>query len=139
MTDVSAHTKVKMGSERGFGLVFAFVFAVIAFWPLVFGQGGGLRIWALIVALVFLVAAYAAPQVLKPLNRIWFLFGLLLGKIVAPIVMGIIFFVTVTPIGIIRRMFIPDPLNQTFRPEAESYWITRDPEQLASSSMRKQF
>lgn len=125
-----------MGSERSFGIVFAIVFAIIALWPLVF-HGGGIRLWAAAIAVAFLVIGFAAPHLLKPLNRLWFLFGLLLSKIISPIVMGIIFFVTVTPIGLIRRMKNPDPLNQNFDSAAESYWLVRDKD--TKTSMRKQF
>lgn len=138
MSDVSAHTEVEIGSEKSFGIVFAVVFAIIAFWPTVF-HGTSPRIWALIVAAIFLVLAFVAPQVLKPLNLIWFKFGMLLSKIMAPIVMGLIFFITVTPIGLIRRMKNPDPLNQNFDQDADSYWIKRDPEADKLTSMRKQF
>ena len=138
MSDVSSHTEVEMGSEKSFGLVFAVVFAIIALWPTVF-HGNSPRIWALIVAAIFLVLAFVAPQVLKPLNKLWFKFGMLLSKIMAPIVMGIIFFITVTPIGLIRRMKNPDPLNQKFDAEADTYWIARDEEMAKQTSMRKQF
>ena len=136
MSDVAAHTEVEVGSERSFGIVFAVVFAIIAFWPPMF-HGGSIRFWALAVAAVFLVLAFTAPHVLKPLNLIWFKFGMLLSKIIAPIVMGIIFFITVTPIGLIRRMKNPDPLGQAFDKDAESYWIVRDASSL--TSMRKQY
>ncbi len=136
MSDVSAHTEVEMGSERSFGIVFAVVFAIIAFWSVIF-HGGPVRLWALAVAAVFLVLAFVAPQVLKPLNRLWFKFGMLLSKIIGPIAMGLIFFITVTPIGLIRRRKNPDPLNQELDPNAESYWVIRDTEM--PSSMRKQF
>lgn len=138
MSDISSHTEVEMGSEKSFGLVFAGVFTVIAFWPLLF-HGGSVRIIWLLGALGFLLVSFLAPHLLKPLNRLWFKFGLLLSKIVSPIVMGIIFFVTVTPIGLIRRMKNPDPLNQAFDAEAESYWIVRDTAEQAPTSMRKQF
>ena len=136
MSDVTAHTEVEVGSERSFGIVFAVVFAIIAFWSLVF-HGGSVRLWALAIAAIFLVLAFAAPHVLKPLNLLWFKFGMLLSKIVAPIVMGLIFFITVTPIGLIRRMKDPDPLRQAFDKDAESYWIVRDADSL--TSMRKQY
>lgn len=136
MSDVTAHTEVEVGSERSFGIVFAVVFAIIALWPLVF-HGNPVRLWALAVAVVFLVLSFAAPQALKPLNLIWFKFGMLLSKIISPIVMGIIFFITVTPIGLIRRIKDPDPLNQAFDKEADSYWIVREKDSL--TSMRKQY
>ena len=135
MTDVTSHTEIELGSEKSFGIVFAVVFTVIALWPLL--HGNGVRFWALVVAAVFLAVAFLRPQVLRPLNRLWFKFGMLLSMIISPIVMGIIFFVTVTPIGLIRRIKNPDPLNQNFDPEAESYWITRDASSM--TSMRKQF
>ena len=135
MTDVTSHTEIELGSEKSFGIVFAVVFTVIALWPLL--HGNGVRFWALVVAAVFLAVAFFRPQVLRPLNRLWFKFGILLSMIISPIVMGIIFFVTVTPIGLIRRIKNPDPLNQNFDPEAESYWITRDASSM--TSMRKQF
>lgn len=127
-----------MGSERGFGLVFAVVFAIIGIWPVVF-EGDGLRIWAVGAAAIFLVAAFLAPRVLRPLNRLWFRFGLLLGKIVAPVTMGIIFFTTVTPIGVLRRLRNPDPLGGRLDRSAESYWVIRKTDAEAPASMRKQF
>lgn len=138
MSDVSAHTEVQIGSEKSFGLVFGGVFAIIALWPLVF-HGGSVRLWAAIVAAIFIVLAYAAPQVMKPLNLLWFKFGMLLSKIMVPLSMGIIFFITVTPIGLIRRMKHKDPLNQLFVPDAKTYWVERDPEMDSQTSMRKQF
>ena len=138
MSDVASHTEIEIGSNKSFGLVFAAVFAIIAFWPLVF-HGNSPRIWALIIAAVFLALTFLAPQILTPLNRLWFKFGLLLSKIITPIVMGLIFFVTVVPIGLIRRIRNPDPLNQKFDPDADSYWIQRDPEMDKQTSMRKQF
>lgn len=138
MTDVTSHTEVEIGSNKSFGLVFAAVFAIIAFWPLVF-HGSSLRLWALTIAAIFLAVTYLAPQVLKPLNRVWFLFGMLINKIVTPLVMGIIFVSTVVPIGLIRRMLNPDPMNQKFDPSSDSYWAQRDPEMTKQTSMRKQF
>lgn len=137
MSDVASHSEVKIGSERSFGFVFAVVFAIIALWPIVFSDGS-LRVWAVIAALVFAVAAVVAPRLLAPLNLIWFKFGMLLGAIVAPVVMGLIFVLTVVPIGYLRRWNNPDPLNQRFDPEAATYWVTRSKDD-APSSMTKQF
>ncbi len=136
MSDIASHSKVEIGSERSFGLVFAAVFMIIALWPLVI-HGNPVRLWAIAIAAVFLAAAFFAQPLLKPLNKIWFKFGMLLSMIVSPIVMGIIFFVTVTPIGLIRRLKNPDPLKQKFDGDADSYWIVR--EASSSDSMRKQF
>ncbi|TVR10341.1 MAG: hypothetical protein EA385_04310 [Salinarimonadaceae bacterium] len=129
-------TEVKMGSERAFGIVFAVVFAVIALWPLL--GGGGLRLWAAAICAGFLAAAFAAPRALKPLNVLWFRFGMLLHRIVSPIVMGFLFFVTVTPIGLLMRAFGKDPMRLK-RSEAKSYWIERDPPGPPPESMTKQF
>ncbi len=137
MSDVASHSEVKIGSERSFGFVFAVVFAIIAFWPAVFSDGG-VRIWATAVSVAFAAAAVFAPRFLAPLNRAWFKFGMLLGALVAPIVMGLIFVLTVVPIGYLRRLKNPDPLNQRFDPEADTYWTTRSKDN-APSSMTKQF
>lgn len=138
MSEISAHTEVEMGSERSFGLVFAVVFVIIALWPLVF-HGGNLRLWALGLAAVFAILAFAAPAVLKPLNLLWFKFGMLISKVMIPVTMGLIFFVTVTPIGLLRRIKTRDPLNQQLDPQAESYWVRRDTADSQPTSMRKQF
>ncbi|WP_425040324.1 SxtJ family membrane protein [Primorskyibacter sp. S187A] len=137
MSDVASHSEVKIGSERSFGLVFAAVFAIIAFWPVVM-SGGSVRLWALIIALGFAAIAFIAPRLLAPLNKVWFKFGLLLGAIMAPLVMGLIFVLTVIPIGYVRRMKNPDPLKQRFDPDAETYWVTRSKDD-PPSSMTKQF
>ena len=137
MSEFKAKTEIRVGSERSFGLVFAGVFLIIALFPVFFG--GSLRIWAVAIAAVFLVLAFAAPHLLRPLNLLWFKFGLLLGKIISPIVMGLIFGLTVIPIGLIRRLRHRDPLNQQLDPEAPSYWIDIRAEQGPPSSMRRQF
>jgi len=125
------------GSERGFGVVFAVVFAVIAAWPLFFG--GGVRWWSAVVAAVFLVAAFAAPRILAPLNRLWYRIGMALHGIVTPVIMGILFFLTVMPTGLIMRLFGKDPLRLRFDAEAQSYWIQREPPGPEPDSMRNQF
>lgn len=128
---------VQMGSERSFGLVFAVVFSVVALWPL--KSGGELRLWALVTAAAFLVVSLAAPKLLKPLNLVWFKFGLLLHKIMSPLIMGLLFFVTVTPIGVLMRATGKDPMRLKRDPAATSYWITRDPPGPAPASMKNQF
>ena len=126
-----------MGSERSFGIVFAIVFLIIALFPLL--GDGGVRLWSIGVAGVFGGLAFLAPKILAPLNTLWFKFGMLLSKIVSPIVMGVLFFLTVTPTGMIMRARGRDLLRQKLDPEADSYWIEIDPEQAAQSSMKKQF
>ena len=128
---------VKPGSERAFGLVFAAVFALIGLWPLLSAES--VRPWALIVAALLIAAARFAPRALDPLNRLWFLFGVLLHKIVSPLVMALLFFVTVTPIAILMRLAGKDPLRLKFDRAAKSYWIERTPPGPAPETMRNQF
>lgn len=128
---------VKMGSERGFGLVFAVVFAIIGAWPLL--DSVEPRWWAFAIAALFVIAAYIAPALLRPLNVLWFKFGLLLYKVVNPIVMGLLYYVTVVPIGLLMRAVGKDPLNRAFQPDAKSYWIVRDPPGPEPESMKNQF
>ena len=113
------------------------VFLIIALFPLL--GDGGVRLWSVGVAAVFGGLAFLAPKLLAPLNRLWFRFGMLLSRIVSPIVMGILFFVTVTPTGLIMRARGKDLLRQKMDPDADTYWIEVDPEMAAQSSMKKQF
>lgn len=136
MSDHTSHTEIKVGSNRSFGLVIGGVFLIIAVFPVLFG--GELRLWALAVSAVFAGLGLARPAVLQPLNIAWFRFGMLLNRIISPIVMGIIFFVTVTPIALVRRLRAGDPLSQRFDPEADSYWIVRSAEDRPTD-MKKQF
>ena len=125
---------VGISSNRSFGFLFFVVFFVISLWPL--KSQGDLRLWAFILSLVFLVLGVLNSKFLTPLNKLWFKFGILLGSIVSPIVMGLIFFLTVTPIGIIMRLLGKDILNQRIEKSAKSYWIKRkDP----IGSMKNQF
>lgn len=137
MSELQGNTEIKMGSDRSFGLVFAVVFLLIALWPVLHGNTP--RFWSMAVVAIFLGLALVSPDLLHPLNRLWFRFGLLLNKIVSPIVMGILFFFTVTPISLIRRIRNRDPLNQKLDPSAKSYWIMMDDEAPPKTSMRKQF
>jgi hypothetical protein len=134
---LEARSEVAQGSERGFGVVFAVVFAIIGFWPLL--SGAGFRTWSLVIAAGFLAAAFVAPRLLAPLNRLWFRFGMLLGHIVSPVVMAIIFYLTVLPTGLAMRLLGKDLLRLRFDPEAESYWIHRDPPGPAPDSLKQQF
>ena len=128
---------VVMGSERSFGLVFAALFAAIAFLPLL--KAGGTRWWSLAVAVALLALALLSPAVLKPLNLIWFKFGLLLGRVTTPIMMGLLYALTVVPIGIFLRATGHDLLRLKRRADLKSYWIERDPSPNANGSMRRQF
>ena len=114
--------EIKINSNRSFGIVFFVVFLLIAFYPLL--KGHDLRIWSLIVSLIFLILGLLNSKILTPLNKMWFKLGLFLGKIISPLIMGIIFFIVVTPIGIIMRLFNKDLLNLKYNKE-KSYWIKR--------------
>lgn len=122
--DEAAHIETEPGSERSFGLVFAGVFGLIALWPLV--QGGTPRGWALAVALGFAALALLAPRVLARPNALWFRLGLLLGAVVAPVIMVLVYAVAVVPLGALRRLRRLDSLDSRFEPAAESYWKTRE-------------
>ncbi len=135
--DFSRGEEVKAGSERAFGLVFAAVFAIVGLWPLI--GGAAPRWWALAVVLVFVAAALAAPAVLRPLNRVWHAFGLVLHRIVSPLVMGLLFFLTVTPTALVMRLLGKDSLGFEFDAGADSYWIERHPPGPAPDTMKNQF
>jgi hypothetical protein len=135
MIDVQEHDAVNAGSERNFGLVFAGVFAIIGLWPLVHAAGPAW--WALAVAVGFLCVALLVPSILRPLNILWFRLGMLLGRIVSPIVMGLIFFAAVTPTALLFKLRKEDLLYLGRDSNAGSYWIRRD--ESAGGSMRDQF
>jgi hypothetical protein len=125
------------GSERGFGIVFSVLFVIIGLFPLI--DALPVQIWALSLSAGFLLAAFFVPKLLRPLNRVWYLFGLMLHKLVNPLVMGVLFFFTVTPIALIMRIVGKDPLNRRFDLVAKSYWIKRNPPGPTPNSMRQQF
>jgi hypothetical protein len=137
VSDHKSNTEIPVGSDRSFGVVFAIVFLLVAGYPLI--GGGSLRVWALVVAAVIGVLAAIKPSWLHFPNVLWFKIGLALNWIVSPIVMGVIFFLTVTPIGLVRRATRPDPLRQKFDESLTSYWIARSEEAGEASSMRNQF
>ncbi len=126
-----------MGSERSFGRVFAIAFAIIGFWPLI--RGGAPHLWALLAAAAFLTLAYLRPAVLRPLNVIWFRLGLLLGAVVTPIVMGLLYMTTFVPTSVILRLAGRDLLGLEREPDRASYWVTRDPPGGGQSTMKRQF
>ena len=127
------HKDIKIGSNRSFGLVFFVVFLLISIYP--FLKDGDIRLWSLIISIIFLFLGLLNSRVLSPLNKLWFRFGLLLGKIISPIIMGIIFFLVVTPIAIIMRLFKKDILNLKFK-ENNTYWIDKTG---PKSKMKNQF
>ena len=125
--------EIKIGSNKSFGIVFFIVFLLIAAYPLI--NNGELRIWSLILSLVFLILGLLNSKILYPLNKIWFKFGLLLGRIISPLVMAIIFFLVVTPIGFMMRILNKDLLNLKFN-KSKSYWIEKNEQK---SKMKNQF
>ena len=134
MSDYQGHAEVQMGSARGFGLVMAAAALIIALWPL--AAGGSVRWWLAAIAVCFAGLAIFAPRLLAPLNKIWFRFGLMLGAVVAPVVMALLFFLVVTPTGMIIRALGKDPLRQKSDRSVATYWITR---KEAVGSMKRQF
>ena len=124
---------MKQSSEKSFGVLFFIIFILIALWPLLSGET--IKVWALVLSIIFLVITFLKRDLLKPLNKIWIKFGELLGKIIAPIVMALIFFFILTPISIIIRLFGKDLLKLKISKE-NSYWIKREKN---INSMDKQF
>ncbi len=135
--DLERSDQVKRGSDRGFGIVFAVVFVIIGLWPLL-GDGGP-RIWSLVIAGAFLAVALVRPRLLGPLNLIWFKFGMLLHHVVSPVILGLIFFVSVTPVALIMRVLGKDPLRLKMDPDTESYWLKREPPGPPPDSLKNQF
>ena len=124
---------IKLPSNRNFGVVFFIVFLIIALWPLL--KQNEIRIWSLIISFIFFVLGLINSKLLAPLNKLWFKFGILLGNIISPIVMGIVFFLVVTPTGLVMRIFRKDILKLK-KNSRDSYWINKD---NTNSSMRNQF
>jgi Flp pilus assembly protein TadB len=143
MLEVSLHEDFRRkqegqgGSDRGFGIVFAAFFALVAVLPV--RAHHPVRWWALALAGVFLGVALLKSAWLRPLNRLWTKLGILLGRIVSPVVTGLVFFLVVTPIGLLFRILKKDPLRLAWNGAASSYWIDRQPPGPAPETMRNQF
>ena len=127
-------SKIKMNSNRNFGLVFFIIFLILGLWPITNSEE--IKIWLILLAFIFLILGIMESKLLSPLNRLWFKFGMMLGAIVAPIVMGAIFFIVVTPIGIVMSIIGKDLLNKKHDKKKETYWITR---KTSIGSMKRQF
>ena len=125
---------MKINSNRSFGIVFFFVFLIISLWPLT--NENSLRVWSIFVAIIFLILGLMNSKLLTPLNKLWFKFGLFLGSIVSPIVMGIVFFLVITPIGFVMKIMGKDLLNKKKDNDKKSYWINRS---KTKSTMKQQF
>ncbi len=128
---------VKTSTDRSFGIVFTVVFAIIGLWPLMGGHG--VRLWAIAVAGVLLVVALVRPVWLAPANRLWTKFGLLLHHVTNPLIMGLVFFVVVTPMALGMRFLGKDPLCRKIDKSAKSYWIDREPPGPKPETMINQF
>ena len=124
---------IKISSNRSFGIVFFVVFLLIALYPLTYS--GELRIWSVIISLIFMFLGLINSKILTPLNKLWFSFGIFLGKIISPVIMGIIFFLVVTPIGLFMRLLRKDLLNLRYN-KKKSYWIEKNG---PKSKMKNQF
>ena len=125
--------EIQIGSNKSFGIVFSIVFLLISIYPLINNES--IKYSFFIISLIFLLLGLLNSRILTPLNKIWFKFGIFLGKIISPIVMGFIFFLVVTPIGLLMRMFKKDLLNLKFN-KNKSYWIEKTE---PKSKMKNQF
>ena len=131
--ETKLNNEIKINSNRNFGIVFFLVFLLIAVYPLTNNEE--IKVWSVIISLIFLVLGLSNSKILTPLNKLWFKFGIFLGKIVSPLIMGIIFFLVVTPIGLIMRLLGKDVLNLKYN-KNQSYWIEKN---SPKSKMKNQF
>ena len=125
--------EIKIGSNRSFGIVFFVVFLLIGSYPLL--KGGDLKIIPILISIIFFILGVINSKILTPLNKFWFKFGLLLGQIISPIVMGVIFFLVVTPIGYLMRLLGKDVLRLK-KTNDNSYWVKKS---NLKSKMKNQF
>jgi hypothetical protein len=124
---------INKSTNKNFGIVFFVFFLIIALYPLI--HNSDIRYWSLILSLIFLTLGLVNSRILTPLNKLWFKFGIFLGKIISPIIMGIIFFIVVTPIAILMKVFNKDLLNLKFNND-KTYWIEKTG---PKSKMKNQF
>ena len=125
--------EIKISTNRNFGIVFFIVFLIISLWPIL--NNSEIRYWSLIISLIFLSLGILNSNLLTPLNKIWFRFGILLGSIVSPIVMGFIFYIVVFPTGLVMRLLGKD-LLKIKKNNDKTYWIKKE---NLNSSMKNQF
>ncbi len=124
---------IKIGSNRSFGVVFFVVFLLIGLWPIL--KGNEIRIWSIVISLIFLILGILNSKILTPFNKAWFRFGIFLGNFISPIIMGIVFFLVVTPTGLIMKLFRKDLINLR-KNNSSTYWIEKKD---IKSSMKNQF
>ena len=123
---------IKTSSNRSFGIVFFVVFLLIALYPII--NGHNVKVWSLAISFIFLILGLAKSQILTPFNKLWFKFGIILGKVISPLIMGIIFFLVITPINILMKIFQKDIIG--LKKKGDSYWKNRN-EKI--KNMRNQF
>tara|TARA_Y100001970_G_scaffold282739_1_gene396200 strand:+ start:681 stop:1073 length:393 start_codon:yes stop_codon:yes gene_type:complete len=126
--------EIKISSNKSFGLVFFVIFIIIALWPLL--NNGNIRIWSIIVSIIFLILGLLNSKILTPFNKLWMRLGALLGIIVSPIVMGVVYFGIITPIGLIMKLFGKDVLNLKLDKNKKTYWTLK---KKIPSKMKDQF
>ena len=131
---MTSSSKIKSSSNRSFGLVFFVVFLIVALWPLKYEED--IRLWSLVISIIFFILGVINSKLLTPLNKLWFKFGILLGSIVSPIIMGIVYFAVVTPTGVLMRLLGKDLLRMSKVKNTSTYWIKRDKQK---NTMKKQF
>ena len=137
--DFGRDEEVKGSSERSFGLLMAGFFALVGLAPLVRAPHDAVRLWALPLAAAFLLLALFWRAPLRPLNLLWLKLGLLLFRVISPLVLALLFYATITPIGLLMRASGKDPLRLKREPDAASYWIAREPPGPPPASMKNQF
>lgn len=131
------HDEIEGSSDRAFGVVFTVVFLLVGLYPLL--RSEGVRVWALGLAAIILIAALARPGVLAPLNRLWLKLGLLLHRVVSPVVLGLLFYGIVLPTGLAMRLVGKRTIPVDFDRQRDTYWIERDPPGPAAEGMKNQF
>ena len=132
--DIKFNNKTKISSNRSFGIIFFVVFLFIALYPITYSED--IRIWSLIISFIFIILGLLNSKILTPLNKLWFKFGVILGKIISPIIMGIIFFLVVAPIGLIMKVLGKDLLRLKYNKKDNTYWIEKNG---PKSKMKNQF
>ena len=128
------NNNIKISSNRSFGIVFFVVFLLVAVYPITYSED--IRIWSLIISFIFIILGLLNSKILTPLNKLWFKFGVILGKIISPIIMGIIFFLVVTPTGLIMKVLGKDLLRLKYNKKDNTYWIEKNG---PKSKMKNQF
>ena len=134
MSDNKSYIEIKKSSERSFGIIFAAFFAIICFYPIL--QENSIKLWALLISIILFLLSFIFPKIFIIPNRLWFKLGILLGAIIAPIVMALLYLFIITPTGIIMRLLNRDLLNQKINRSKKSYWIKR---KEPTNSMKNQY